>query len=138
MTHSFWSPYISGCERLANGNTQITSGMYGHMFEVTPAGNLVWEYVSPIMAGNYITETLGFDAAGKPIIGGAGMTYNSVFRSYRYAADFPGLAGKSLISQGTLTQTVPYTGFGYSSGGTTTGGGGGGGATGGAGGGAGY
>ena len=38
MTHSFWSPYISGCERLANGNTQITSGMYGHMFEVTSGG----------------------------------------------------------------------------------------------------
>ena len=103
MTQSFFSPYISGCERLANGNTQITSGMYGHMFEVTPAGNLVWEYESPIMAGNYITDTLGLDQNGVPIIGGAGFTQNSVFRSHRYAPDFPGLAGKSLISQGTIT-----------------------------------
>ena len=57
------------------------------------------------MAGNYITETLGFDAAGKPIIGGAGMTHNSVFRSHRYAPDFPGLAGKSLLSTGYDNQS---------------------------------
>jgi hypothetical protein len=138
MTHSFWSPYISGCERLANGNTQVTSGMYGHMFEVTPAGDLVWEYVSPLMAGNYVTETLGFDAAGKPIRGGAGMTHNSVFRSYRYAADFPGLVGKPLGSQGTITNPATYTGFGFGSVGVTYGGGGAGGTGGGAGGGAGY
>jgi hypothetical protein len=135
MTHSFFSPYISGCERLANGNTQITSGMYGHMFEVTPAGDLVWEYVSPLMSGNYISETLGLDSNGKPIKGGPGLTWNSVFRSHRYAPDFPGLAGKSLISEGTITQPVTFTGFGFGSG---AGGGGGGGAAGGGAGGGGY
>ncbi|MEI7672099.1 MAG: hypothetical protein WCK00_08310, partial [Deltaproteobacteria bacterium] len=109
-------PYISGCERLANGNTQITSGMYGHMFEVTPAGNLVWEYVSPLMSTNYIQETLGLGSDGTPTKGGPALTWNSVFRSHRYAPDFPGLTGKSMISEGTITEPVTFTGFGFGSG----------------------
>ncbi len=126
MTGSFFSPYISGCERLANGNTQITSGMYGHMFEVTPTGGLAWDYKSPIMAGNYVSETLGLDANGVPNIGGPGFTQNSVFRSHRYAPDFPGLAGKPLVPQGTITKPAGFTGFGFGSGGVVTGSGGGG------------
>lgn len=115
MTHSFFSPYISGCERLANGNTLITSGMYGHMFEVTRAGDVVWEYVSPLMSTNYIQETLGLGSDGIPTKGGPALTWNSVFRSHRYAPDFPGLAGKSLINQGTITEPVTFTGFGFGS-----------------------
>jgi hypothetical protein len=135
MPHSLSSPYISGCERLANGNTQVTSGMYGHMFEVTPTGNLAWEYVSPIMAGNYVSETLGFDASGMPFVGGAPYTQNSVFRSHRYAADYPGLAGRELRSQGTITSPATYTGFGFGATGITFGGGSSGGSSGGSGGG---
>jgi len=125
MTGSFYSPYISGAERLANGNTQITSGMHGHLFEVTPAGDLVWDFTSPIMQGNYVTDNLGVDAAGKPMKGGPGMGTNSVFRAHRYAPDFPGLAGKSLLNQGTFTNPATYYGFGFGSAGTTFGGGGG-------------
>jgi hypothetical protein len=137
MTGSFYSPYISGCERLANGNTQITSGMHGHMFEVTPKGELAWDYTSPIMLpGNYLTDKLGLDVNGVPMIGGPGMGTNSVFRAHRYAPDFPGLAGKSLISEGTITQPAIYTGFGFGGGGAASGGGGG--AAGGGGGGGGY
>ncbi len=43
----FFSPLISGAQRLANGNTLITEGMAGRIFEVTSAGEIVWEYVSP-------------------------------------------------------------------------------------------
>jgi len=32
---------------MANGNTFICEGMHGRMFEVTQAGEIVWEYVSP-------------------------------------------------------------------------------------------
>jgi hypothetical protein len=132
---SFYAPHISGAERLANGNTQVTAGTLGHLFEVTSAGDLVWEYTSPIMAGNYVSTVMGVDANGKPLRGGPTMNTNSVFRAHRYAPDFPGLAGKLLYPQGTLTNPTGFTGFGFGSGGTTGGGGAAGGTGGGAGGG---
>ena len=45
--YNFFSPYISGARRLGNGNTLITEGMFGRMFQVTPAGEVVWEYINP-------------------------------------------------------------------------------------------
>lgn len=43
----FWSDIISGAQRLPNGNTLITEGVPGRLFEVTPAGTIVWEYMVP-------------------------------------------------------------------------------------------
>ncbi|MCZ6784691.1 MAG: aryl-sulfate sulfotransferase, partial [Proteobacteria bacterium] len=43
----FFSPFISGAHRLANGNTMICSGTGGRFMEVTPDGELVWEYRNP-------------------------------------------------------------------------------------------
>ena len=45
--YNFFSPYISGARRLPNGNTLITEGMFGRMFQVTPGGDVVWEYINP-------------------------------------------------------------------------------------------
>lgn len=45
--YNFFSPYISGARRLGNGNTLITEGMFGRMFQVTPEGEVVWEYINP-------------------------------------------------------------------------------------------
>jgi hypothetical protein len=47
------------------------------LFEVTPDGEIVWEYVSPFM---------GPDRAGDPS--------NEVFRAYRYAADSPQITNR--------------------------------------------
>ena len=44
---SFFSHYISGAQRQPNGNTLICEGANGRIFEVTPAGEIVWEYVNP-------------------------------------------------------------------------------------------
>jgi hypothetical protein len=44
---TFYSPRVSSVQRMANGNTFICEGMHGRMFEVTQAGEIVWEYVSP-------------------------------------------------------------------------------------------
>lgn len=44
---AFYSFMVSGADRLENGNTLITEGASGRMFEVTPDHQLVWEYVSP-------------------------------------------------------------------------------------------
>ncbi|TBV11189.1 aryl-sulfate sulfotransferase [Stutzerimonas kirkiae] len=43
----FNSTFISSARRLPNGNTLIDEGMFGRIFQVTPAGEIVWEYVSP-------------------------------------------------------------------------------------------
>ena len=52
---SFHSFFISGAHRLANGHTFVTSGAQGRFFEVTPEGDIVWEYWTPYsgtLAGN--------------------------------------------------------------------------------------
>ena len=40
----FFSAFISGCQRLPNGNTLICSGAPGRIFEVTRDGEVVWDY----------------------------------------------------------------------------------------------
>ncbi len=67
---NFYSPYISGAQRLPNGNTLITEGAPGRLFEVTAEGQVVWEYVSP-----YFGEA--------PALGEC----NWVFRARRYPAE---------------------------------------------------
>jgi hypothetical protein len=43
----FYAPFISGAQRLPNGNTLICSGTNGTVFEVTPGKEIVWKYVNP-------------------------------------------------------------------------------------------
>ena len=69
---SLWSPLISNPQRLPNGNTLINEGLFGRLFEITPLGETVWEYVNPY-----------FGPGNAPL---AAQT-NSVFRAYRYTAD---------------------------------------------------
>jgi hypothetical protein len=45
-TISFFSSYISGAQRMKNGNTLINSGAKGRFFEVTTEGEIVWEYLN--------------------------------------------------------------------------------------------
>jgi hypothetical protein len=47
----FYAPFISGAQRLANGNTLICSGTNGTVFEVTPKNEIVWKYVNPAKGG---------------------------------------------------------------------------------------
>ena len=44
---TFFSPHISGAQRLASGNTLICEGQWGRVFEVAPEGEIVWEYINP-------------------------------------------------------------------------------------------
>jgi len=44
---TFYSFFISSARRLPNGDTLIDEGMNGRFFQVTPTGEIVWEYVSP-------------------------------------------------------------------------------------------
>ena len=47
---SFHSSFISSARRLPNGNTLIDEGMNGRFFQITPKGDIVWEYVNPYFA----------------------------------------------------------------------------------------
>lgn len=79
----FFSSFISGAQRLPNGNTLICSGAPGRVFEVTPDGRIVWDYRNP--------------HAGKAEVGpGGGAPPHALFRATRLAPDHPGLAGRSL------------------------------------------
>ena len=82
--HNFFSWYISGAQRLPNGNTLITEGAFGRLFEVTPAGQTVWEYVNP-HCGPFPPP---WRAAATPR-GSSAFTgeHNAVFRAFRYTVD---------------------------------------------------
>lgn len=66
----FYAHYLSGAQRLPNGNTFICSGVTGTLFEVTPGNKIVWKYISPVIP---------------------------VFRSLRFGPDYSGLAHKPLV-----------------------------------------
>ena len=44
---SFYSNFLSGAQRLSDGDTVICDGGHGHFFEVTPQGDTVWQYTNP-------------------------------------------------------------------------------------------
>jgi hypothetical protein len=67
---NFYSPRISNAQRLPNGNTLINEGVFGRFFEVTPDGDVVWEYVNP-----------HFGPAATPVK----SQQNGVFRANRYS-----------------------------------------------------
>lgn len=45
--YQFFSHYVSSAQRLPNGNTMVTEGADGRIFELTPDDEIVWEYISP-------------------------------------------------------------------------------------------
>jgi Arylsulfotransferase (ASST) len=63
----FFSSFISSARRLPNGNTLIDEGMNGRFFQVTPKGEIVWEYVNPYF--------------GTLDIGGRMVSTNMVYRA---------------------------------------------------------
>ncbi len=85
-TLSLWSPFISGVQRLKNGNTYITEGAEGRFIEVTPEGEVVWEYLSEYVDSS--VEQLIKRDVPTPVF----MTFRSVF----IANDHPGLNNKEL------------------------------------------
>ena len=52
----FYSSEISGAHRLPNGNTLICAGVKGTFFEVTPAGETVWQYVNPVVHNGILAQ----------------------------------------------------------------------------------
>ena len=76
---SFLSAHISSARRLPNGNTLIDEGERGRFFQVTPTGEIVWEYVNP------------YAKRGKDPVNGRATSNNQVYRAqpvpYDWAPD---------------------------------------------------
>jgi hypothetical protein len=87
-TH-FFAPFVSGAERLANGNTVICDGTGGRFLEVNRAGDILWEYRNPF-SGDVRNED-----GSMPQPGLEENPY-AVFRATRIAADHPAVAGRAL------------------------------------------
>jgi len=68
----FCSARVSGAQRLENGNTLICEGKEGRIIEVTPEGDIVWEYISPYTGGE----------------ADAWLLNRSVYRAYRIPASW--------------------------------------------------
>ena len=73
MPPAFFSPYMGSVQRLWNDNTMICESAFGRIFEVTPEGETVWEYVIPDFAE--YPEPLNKFITGK---------HNSCFKAHRY------------------------------------------------------
>ncbi|GAB6181292.1 aryl-sulfate sulfotransferase [Desulfotomaculum defluvii] len=67
-SNRFYSPFISGAQRLPNGNTLITEGSGGRLLEVTPQHEIVWEYICPYW--------------------GKSFPMNMIYRAYRVPYDW--------------------------------------------------
>ena len=90
----FFARYISGAQRLPNGNTLICDGVHGTIFEVTPAGKTVWKYVNPMTSNGPLRQ--GEPVPTEQLASGREAPANQVYRAYRYAPDYPGLQGLDL------------------------------------------
>ncbi len=87
-TLSFYGSFISGAQRMQNGNTFINEGPKGRFFEVTSEREIVWEYLSQYR-GN-IHEPNGDPMSPMP------ATFMQ-FRSNFIPVDHPGLKDRELV-----------------------------------------
>ena len=90
---SYSADFLSGAQRLENGNTLICFGPSGRLVEVTEGGETVWEYLNPF-AGN----------APNP----AGDPPYSIFRATQIPCDHPAIADRLVAKpEGSYNQRIP-------------------------------
>ncbi len=82
VPEKYLSPFISGAQRLPNGDTLICCGAPGRVFEVTSDGRVVWDYLNP-MGGEV-----------ELILPGPKAPPKALFRAVRVPRDHPGVKGK--------------------------------------------
>jgi hypothetical protein len=79
---TFYSPFISGAQRLPNGDTLVCEGVKGRAFEVNRDGKILWDFWSPF-GGEIEPSKIGGKAPA-----------NALFRATWLPKDFAGLKGK--------------------------------------------
>jgi len=89
---TFFSSFVSNAQRLPNGNTLITEGMHGRIFQVTSSGQAVWEYLTPYedyaVAGEPEVKVATVEGVDRPTL--TRMIYRSQAVPYEWVpADTP-------------------------------------------------
>ena len=82
----FYSAILSSGQRLPNGNTLICDGDSGYFFEITPANEIVWEYINPDSRNGILTQ-------------GDSPSLNNVFRALKFSYDYPAFMDRDLTPQ---------------------------------------
>ncbi|MCC6409927.1 MAG: aryl-sulfate sulfotransferase [Planctomycetes bacterium] len=99
------SGHLSGVQRLPNGNTLICAGETGRIVEVTPRGEIAWDFLSPFgddVAADPTGERAGaaprpgLDDGSARLADAARDARYSLFRASRYADDHPGVVAALL------------------------------------------
>jgi hypothetical protein len=83
MRHRDFGLLVCDHHRATPWGHAVLAAQWGRLFEVTPEGEIVWEYVSPFM---------GPDRRGDPS--------NEVFRAYRYTLDSPQIRNRVKLIHG--------------------------------------
>ena len=86
--YSLYSPFVSGAQRLKNGNTLVTEGATGRFLEVTSSGETVWEYWNPYMDDYKLPDGSQAQPMGSFIF--------AQFRGTHFTTDFPAFSDKEL------------------------------------------
>ena len=89
--------------RLPNGNTFITHEAHGTLFQITPEGETVWQYVNPVLAdGSRLRpgDPMPVRLEHPPSTGLGTLWENAVSSCYWYAPDYPGLRPLNLAAEG--------------------------------------
>jgi len=86
---AFYSQFVSGAQRLPNGNTLVCAGWTGNMFEVTSDGRSLRSYTNPINGAGTLRQ-------------GSVPSGNMVFRGPAYARDYAAFHNRALVARQPL------------------------------------
>jgi len=91
-----YSPFLSNAQRLSNGNTLINYGSLGYIREITPSGDICWEYEIPLNGNS-------------PANQGNNVNQNASFRVYKFAPEYPGFDNIDVIPMNTIESNSNIT-----------------------------
>lgn len=86
-----YSTGLSSIQVLPNGNYLLCSGRQGYIYEITPDDEIVWEYITPLRAGQAVDQGTELE-----------LNNNLTFRAYKYPEDYPAFDGKDLDPKGYI------------------------------------
>jgi hypothetical protein len=86
-----FSDILSNAQYLPNGNMLILSGRTGYIFELSPEGQIVWEYKVPFKNGAAVAQ-------GSVLA----TNDNTTFRVVRYPSGFAAFSGRDLSRKGFI------------------------------------
>ena len=99
----FYADFVSGAQRLPNGNTLITDGTAGTIFQATPDGKIAWKYKVPWHY--HISLWQQTESAPARLTHGTPnkltpVIKNRIYRAYWHPPDHPGLQTLNLAPAG--------------------------------------